>query len=108
MTGWLMVGVVALFGLGCDSSLSSPTSGLSAGGAGGQAAVTIDASGDALVCHDELNAFHDGGPPVARCCPDPAPDCTNEPDGYPGYFCVSRDNQYCSCSCQQHAWSCGC
>ena len=30
---------------------------------------------------NELNAFHDGGPTFEACCPDPAPDCTNEPDG---------------------------
>ncbi len=100
-----MLGAVGLFGLGCDSSLATP-SGLSVGGAGGQAQVTVDAG--ALVCHDLLNGAADGGPPVARCCPDPAPDCANEPDGYPGYACVSRGNQYCSCSCSQHVWSCGC
>jgi hypothetical protein len=108
MIRWMVVGVVALLGLGCDSSLTSPTSGLAAGGADGQTQVVADAGGDAPVCHDYLSVAADGGHPVARCCPDPAPDCTNEPDGYPGYFCISRSNQYCSCSCSQHTWQCGC
>src|SRR5437763_14117695 len=87
---WLMVvGAMALLGLGCGSSLTSPTSSLGAGGTGGQGQVTADASGDDLVCHDYFFQGPDGSPVVA-CCPDPAHDCPNEPDGYPGYASGSR------------------
>jgi hypothetical protein len=57
----------------------------------------------ALDCHDLFN----GGTPAA-CCPEPAPNCTVEPDGYPGYFCVDRNNQFCACSCQGGLWLCEC
>ena len=101
------MGLAALLGLGCESSLTSPQSVGATGGGGGQAQVTTDASGDALICHDYFYQGPDGSPVVA-CCPDPAPDCANEPDGYPGYACVSRGNQYCSCACQAHVWQCLC
>lgn len=42
------------------------------------------------------------------CCPTSKPDCSKEPDGYPGYACVSNDNPFCSCTCQQGEWSCAC
>jgi hypothetical protein len=43
----------------------------------------------------------------APCCPDNV-DCTGKPDGYPGYECTSTSNAYCSCSCGQEQWRCGC
>jgi hypothetical protein len=43
-----------------------------------------------------------------KCCPTTQPDCTKEPDGYPGYACVSQQNSFCSCTCQQGMWSCAC
>ena len=53
-------------------------------------------------CHDPSS----GSP--ADCCPYPAPDCATKPDGYPGFLCLDRQNQYCSCSCQNGKWECGC
>jgi hypothetical protein len=66
---------------------------------------TVDAAPDALPknCIDAL-----GGVQPAVCCPEPAPDCTGKPDGYPGYFCVSKQNQFCTCNCQGGAWMCAC
>ena len=42
------------------------------------------------------------------CCPAQQPDCTTEPDGYPGYLCTSLDNAFCSCACAAGQWNCGC
>lgn len=54
-------------------------------------------------CVDEFNS----GTP-APCCPDPPPDCSAKPDGYPGYHCVDRHNQFCSCKCNLGQWMCAC
>jgi hypothetical protein len=56
-----------------------------------------------LLCRD---AF--AGGVLRLCCPDPAPDCTDKPDGYPGYECVLREDQFCSCMCSRGQWWCGC
>jgi hypothetical protein len=66
---------------------------------------TLDAGYDALPknCIDQW-----GGGQPAVCCPEPAPDCQGKPDGYPGYGCVERQNQFCSCQCQGGAWICAC
>lgn len=56
--------------------------------------------------YDCVDLFYGGTP--ARCCPDPPPDCTNKPNGYPGYPCVDPHNEYCSCSCGAGSWSCAC
>jgi len=39
------------------------------------------------------------------CCPNPTPDCSDKPNGYPGYSCFSG---FCSCSCSDGEWSCAC
>jgi hypothetical protein len=70
--------------------------GLVVGGCGGSDEET-------LVCRDSFS-----GGTLALCCPDPVPDCTGKPDGYPGYHCVARDNHFCSCACNGGQWSCGC
>ncbi len=68
-----------------------------------------DGGGDSAgQCHDLFSVEPDGSSPAVPCCPEPAPDCTSLADGYPGYHCVDRSNQFCSCSCSQHAWTCGC
>jgi hypothetical protein len=86
---WLTAAFVALLSIGCGgASLSGPAD-------GGQ-------------CHDLFNPTANGTSPVVACCPDPRPDCSNQADGYPGYACVERSNQFCSCSCQEHVWTCGC
>jgi hypothetical protein len=41
------------------------------------------------------------------CCSDPLPDCTNKPNGYPGYSCAPGGD-YCSCQCSSGKWYCGC
>jgi hypothetical protein len=44
----------------------------------------------------------------APCCEATPPDCSDKPDGYPGYKCVSRENAFCSCSCGAGSWKCAC
>lgn len=113
MTYWLKIrgtllaaALVAGIMTGCSSSLPSGggTGGsVATGGSGGTGTGgVLDAGGDGT-CHD----YFYGGVPAA-CCPEPAPDCSDKPDGYPGYHCVSRDNQYCSCACQSAKWTCAC
>ncbi len=104
-TSVLAAGLIAAIVTGCSSSLPSGggTGGMSSTGGGGTGAGgSWDAGGDG-VCH---NYFYGGR--AEACCPDPAPDCTNEPDGYPGYTCTSRSNPYCECACQHGQWICGC
>jgi len=40
------------------------------------------------------------------------PDCTVEPEGYPGFSCTPPEAQgqisYCVCQCSSKAWSCAC
>jgi hypothetical protein len=74
-------------------------------GSGGSGGGTLDAAYDALPknCIDQW-----GGGQPAVCCPEPAPDCTGKPDGYPGYGCVERQNQFCACQCQGGTWTCTC
>jgi hypothetical protein len=74
-------------------------------GSGGSGGGMLDAAHDALP-KNCIDAFGGGQPAV--CCPEPAPDCTGKPDGYPGYFCVSKENQFCSCQCQGGTWTCAC
>ena len=66
-----------------------------------------------------------GGPPRAcfnklsrscqPCCAATSPDCSDEPDGYPGYECTpvgSPDpddtSAWCSCRCDRAEWACLC
>jgi len=42
------------------------------------------------------------------CCPETTPDCTNEPDGYPGYGCTPSPGSFCACTCERGQWTCGC
>jgi hypothetical protein len=47
------------------------------------------------------------------CCDSKPPDCTNQPNGYPGFDCTppaSEDKEvsYCSCSCDTQIWNCAC
>jgi hypothetical protein len=88
-----LIFLFALFGAGCRSSLTDP----------GDA--RVDAGGQ---CHDLFHVEADGSSPEVPCCPDPAPDCTNLADGYPGCECVDRRNQFCACMCSQHVWTCAC
>jgi hypothetical protein len=60
---------------------------------------------DAAMPKDCVDKFGGGGPAV--CCPS-APDCKGMPDGWPGYVCVARENQFCTCHCAQGTWRCGC
>jgi len=69
------------------------------------------------LAHPELNPPHDDGPPrvclnklgnsCAVCCPTTTPDCSH-PDDYPAYGCTPGPSSFCSCGCQNGAWSCGC
>ncbi|HVY32243.1 MAG TPA: hypothetical protein VHB79_37155 [Polyangiaceae bacterium] len=43
-----------------------------------------------------------------ECCPDPTPSCTGGPQDFPNGSCVSNDNPYCSCGCQDGTWTCAC
>ncbi|HEX4340060.1 MAG TPA: hypothetical protein VH062_29335 [Polyangiaceae bacterium] len=63
-----------------------------------------DAAGDSapLDCTDLFNAGK------SRCCPQPLPDCSKEPDGYPGYACTPPESSLCSCACSGGKWVCGC
>jgi hypothetical protein len=73
------------------------------------------------VAHPELTPANGGNPPRACldqfsmscqvCCPNPTPDCSGKPNGYPGYDCSpsTPDNpSYCSCSCLNGRWDCAC
>lgn len=56
------------------------------------------------------NAFSSSCEP---CCPAAKPDCTDKPDGYPGYNCTPAPSgeegaSYCSCSCYAGDWQCLC
>jgi hypothetical protein len=47
------------------------------------------------------------------CCPATPPDCSDKPDGYPGYSCTPApatptSASYCSCACNHGAWACPC
>jgi hypothetical protein len=52
--------------------------------------------------------FNRFGRSCEPCCPTPAPDCSGQADGYPGYACTSTANPYCSCSCYGGKWQCLC
>jgi hypothetical protein len=56
-----------------------------------------------LNCQDEFS----GGTP-SRCCAKTPPDCTNKPDGYPGFGCTPGKQSFCSCNCSGGTWICGC
>jgi len=43
-----------------------------------------------------------------ECCPDPTPTCTGGPQDFPNVSCVSNDNPYCACGCQDGKWGCAC
>jgi hypothetical protein len=98
-TGRGLLMVIALGGVGCGSS-------------SGDKKPSVDAaagdSGDGGQCHDLFTVGPDGSAPTVPCCPEPAPDCSTLADGYPGYQCAERTNQFCSCSCSQHLWQCAC
>jgi hypothetical protein len=79
---------------GCSGSVVGQGGG--AGADGGEGGLPMDC----------VDMFHGGTPAV--CCPDPAPDCSKEPDGYPGYLCIDKGNQFCSCACGGGMWACGC
>ena len=66
--------------------------------------------------HPEQSQPQLGGPPLACfiinycevCCPEVPPDCSDKPDGYPGYECArpAPDNIN-PCVCRARRWSCG-
>ena len=93
---------------GAGGSGGAPNGGSSgAVGAAGAAASdggALDAGPDgALNCVDDFS-----GGSRSRCCPVPTPDCTKEPDGYPGYSCTPPPESFCSCSCRGGKWICAC
>ena len=45
---------------------------------------------------------------AAHCCADTPPDCTEKPDGYPGYGCTPWGQPLCLCNCAMGKWWCGC
>jgi hypothetical protein len=95
---------LALSGIGCGGKSLVQGSPVDAA----DAASAVDA-GDDGVCHDLFRVLPDGSSPVAPCCPDQAPDCTMEPQGYPPGGCIDRRNQFCLCMCYAGTgWSCGC
>jgi hypothetical protein len=105
--GRTLLMVVALVGAGCGSSLNDTKP----SGDGGPEAASDggpEAASDGGQCHDFFSVEPDGSSPTVPCCPAPAPDCATLADGYPGYLCVDRTNQFCSCSCSQHMWQCAC
>lgn len=96
---------------GCPGTVVEGSGGAGAGGGAGAAASAGGAStggGDAGtdLPKDCVDLFNGGVPAV--CCPDPPPDCSMEPDGYPGYPCVDKHNEYCSCACSSGQWTCAC
>jgi hypothetical protein len=114
-----VVGLAAATGAGCGNNAIDPGGPVQgSGGTGGSAATggttghsdaaVSYAIGDGSVCPNYFSVQPDGAPSLTRCCPDPAPDCSDEPDGFPGYACTPPTNPYCSCSCQGHVWWCGC
>jgi len=98
--------VIALLGVGCGSSSSD--TGFRDGGATPSRDTGTASPPDGGQCHDLFGTEPDGASPAVPCCPEPAPDCSTLADGYPGYLCVERSNQFCSCSCSQHVWACAC
>jgi hypothetical protein len=88
------------------------------GGMGGTPSERWDARAPEGQCLNLL--YH---PPVYEpCCPDPAPpDCSDKPEGYPGFMCVpnceaypdagypcSIGGSYCTCKCSGGKWACFC
>jgi hypothetical protein len=75
---------------------------------GGSPATPVDASvpDASLPGFDCIDDFAGGVP--ARCCPSPPPDCSDKPDGYPGYACVTPPHSFCSCHCRLRVWQCAC
>lgn len=78
-------------------------------------------SGDAGASNGDAGASNSGAPeePVRACfdnlsgtcqpcCPASPPDCSDKPDGYPGYGCSPSWGSYCSCSCNRGQWICPC
>jgi hypothetical protein len=110
-----IVAAFALMATACggattDSGSGSGTDtdgGRGLGGAGGWPSGPPHAPGAAPQAPEGCVDAFGGGKPAA-CCPDPPPDCKGKADGYPGYFCVSKQNQFCSCQCQNETWSCAC
>ncbi len=94
----------------CDRTSFNGAAGASQGGAGGAGSGNSAGapSSPEAKC---LNRFADVCQP---CCAAQAPDCTDKPDGYPGYDCTplaTTDNiyyDYCTCSCSGGNWRCAC
>jgi hypothetical protein len=75
------------------------------GGTGGEAGTGGEDPGPKEVltaCH---NSF---GNTCEPCCPAKTPECTDKPDGYPGYACTPAPDSFCSCQCSGGHWACGC
>ena len=76
-----------------------------AGGAGAEAGTSgqdPQSEGPLTACY---NSFLSGCQP---CCPATTPECSHEPDGYPGHACTPSPNSFCACSCNGGKWACGC
>lgn len=63
----------------------------------------VACSPDARECR---NAFSGGDP--TPCCPEGGFDCSDKPNGYPGYGCTPFDDSFCSCVCREGQQSCAC
>jgi hypothetical protein len=76
-------------------------------GAGGSLGAGSDAGSTVVPPADCYNLFYQACLP---CCPNPAPDCTDKENGYPGYSCSGdpSKNPYCTCRCYAGEWQCGC
>jgi len=90
----------------CDYS-SSP--GDASGGADGGAGFGSGGAPPNVAPTTCQNAFSNSCEP---CCPTEPPDCTDKPNGYPGfghdYGCTQGPNSFCSCGCVSERWVCGC
>ncbi|HSS38695.1 MAG TPA: hypothetical protein VLT58_07990 [Polyangia bacterium] len=125
----LVAAAVVVLVAGCGSSLP-PGAGATGGndGSGGNTidagslcydAAASDASGRTIysrcsgppdggdLCYNAMASGGNPGPTYSRCCP-ANPDCSIQPDGWPFYSCISRDNAWCTCTCQQGQWMCAC
>jgi len=51
------------------------------------------------------NCYSDFSGVCGPCCPTTPPDCSDKPNGYPGYGCIAG---FCSCGCNGGEWSCAC
>jgi hypothetical protein len=90
----------------CDGNASTriDCAGSGLGGNGGSGS-TNDAgqnAAPAALCYNNFNGT------CQPCCSSNKPDCTEKPDGYPGYDCTPANGGWCSCNCEGGQWLCAC